>query len=78
MQKILHTGGTGFFSLTWSLDTEEKFKNFLLVNTKRNNLLKPESIVEIINKKYPEMWDIYKTKEIYKQKIKQMIVKNNY
>ena len=40
MQKILHTGGTGFFSLTWSLDTEEKFKNFLIVNTKRNNLLK--------------------------------------
>jgi cell division protease FtsH len=33
---------------------------------KRNNLLKPESIVEIINKKYPEMWNIYKTKEIYK------------
>ena len=33
---------------------------------KRKNLLKPESIVEIINKKYPEMWNIYKTKEIYK------------
>lgn len=39
MQKILHTGGTGFFTLTWSLDTNKKFKNFLLVNTKRNNLL---------------------------------------
>ena len=33
---------------------------------KRTNLLKPENIVDIIDKKYPEMWNIYKTKEIYK------------
>jgi dTDP-4-dehydrorhamnose reductase len=51
MQKILHTGGTGFFSLTWSLDTEEKFKNFLIVNTKRNNLLKNSFLFSLRSKK---------------------------
>jgi cell division protease FtsH len=33
---------------------------------KRTNLLKPENIVDIIDRKYPEMWNIYKTKKIYK------------
>jgi cell division protease FtsH len=33
---------------------------------KRTNLLKPENIVDIIDRKYPEMWNIYKTNEIYK------------
>ena len=63
MKKILHTGGTGFFSLTWTLDTQKKFNNFLLINKKRKNLLKNslffnfnsnKSIENIIKKIHPD------------------------
>lgn len=51
MKKILHTGGTGFFSLTWTLDTKKKFNNFLLINKKRKNLLKNSLFLNFNSKK---------------------------
>jgi len=33
---------------------------------KKNNILKPDDIIEIIDKKYPEIWNLYNTKNNYK------------
>ena len=37
MYKILLTGGTGFFSSNWILDTKNLFHNFALVRKKNKN-----------------------------------------
>lgn len=37
MQRILLTGGSGFFSANWSLDTKNIFSNFSLIRKKNNN-----------------------------------------
>ncbi len=63
MEKILLTGGSGFLSSNWSLDTRNIFSNYALVRTKnRNKFLKSFQVDYRDNKKITQVFKNIKPK----------------
>ena len=63
MEKILLTGGSGFLSSNWSLDTRNIFSNYALVRTKnRNKFLKSFQVDLRDNKKITQVFKNIKPK----------------